>query len=301
MTNHLVTRAGYGIFYGGQENGPFSNPSPGFNPPFYLQQTFQMTNCFDSSANPLQEDCSIPNFNVLSNGYPANSLSDPNNPSLYSLSPKLRTPYNQQWHFGLQYQLPAETVLEVSYAGSHGLKLYGFYNGNEAAPTPDTTAATAPRRPAHASLPGMGPCDLANSGNCNPVYDVSIPTFRSDDFSNYNSLQVRLQKRTSHGLEFEASYTYSHALDDASSANLGSQNQGDFRFQNNTGNWVMIKASASKGAVRFELWGSNPHWTVSIGQPVITNLVKTSQLTLPPISPILMEAVPCSTRRGRMW
>ncbi|PYV71731.1 MAG: TonB-dependent receptor [Acidobacteria bacterium] len=233
VTNHLVTRAGYGIFYGGQENGPFSNPSPGFNPPFYLQQTFQMTNCFDSSANPLQEDCSIPNFNVLSNGYPANSLSDPNNPSLYSLSPKLRTPYNQQWHFGLQYQLPAETVLEVSYAGSHGLKLYGFYNGNEAAPTPDTTAATAPRRPAHASLPGMGPCDLANSGNCNPVYDVSIPTFRSDDFSNYNSLQVRLQKRTSHGLEFEASYTYSHALDDASSANLGSQNQGDFRFQNN--------------------------------------------------------------------
>jgi carboxypeptidase family protein/TonB-dependent receptor-like protein len=237
----LVVRGGYGIFYGGQENGPFSNPSPGFNPPFYLQQTFQVTNCFDSSANPAQEDCSIPNFNHLANGYPANSLTDPNNPQLYSLSPALRTPYNQQWHFGVQYQLPAQTVLEVSYAGSHGLKLYGFYNGNEATPTPDTSAPTAPRRPAHASLPGMGPCDLAQDafgnfidvGNCNPIYDVTIPTFRSDDFSNYNSLQVRLQKRTSHGLEFEASYTYSHALDDASSANLGSQNQGDFRFQNN--------------------------------------------------------------------
>jgi len=51
----------------------------------------------------------------------------------------------------------------------------------------------------------------------------------------------------------------------------------DFRFQNDTGNWIMIKASASKGAVRFELWGVNPHWTVSIGQPVVTNVVKTSQ------------------------
>jgi vancomycin resistance protein YoaR len=51
----------------------------------------------------------------------------------------------------------------------------------------------------------------------------------------------------------------------------------DFRFQNDTGNWVEIKASASKGTVRFELWGMNPHWTVNIGQPVITNLVKTTQ------------------------
>ena len=127
VTNKLVMRAGYGIFYGGQENGPFSNPSPGFNPPFYLQQTFQQTNCFDSSANPAQEDCSIPNLNVLANGYPASSLSDPNNPQFYSLSPKLRTPYNQQWHFGLQYQLPGDTVLEASYAGSRGLKLYGFF------------------------------------------------------------------------------------------------------------------------------------------------------------------------------
>lgn len=234
ISNKLVTRAGYGIFYGGQENGPFSNPSPGFNPPFYLQETFQQTNCFDSSANPAQEDCSIPGFNSLQNGYPANSLSDPNNPAFYSLSPKLRTPYAQQWHWGVQYQLPAETVLEISYAGSRGLKLYGFYNGNEAAPTSDPSAPTAPRRPAHEvdpNNPGGGPCDLVTD-NCNPVLDVSIPTLRSDDFSNYNSLQVRLQKRTSHGLEFEASYTYSHALDDASSASLGSQNQGDFRLQN---------------------------------------------------------------------
>src|SRR6266851_2471267 len=201
LTDKLVLRSGYGIFYGGQENGPFSNPSPGFNPPFYLAQTFQLTNCTASSANsaPGQLDCRNPMLQQLSQGYPATSLTDPNNPELYSISPKLVTPYNQQWHLGFQYQLPADTVLEVSYAGSRGLKLYGFYNGNQAAPTTDQTAPTAPRRPANKPAPGVpGPCDLVTD-NCDPVFDVAIATFRSNAVSNYNSLQARLEKRFTHG------------------------------------------------------------------------------------------------------
>ena len=49
--------------------------------------------------------------------------------------------------------------------------------------------------------------------------------------SNYNSLQMPLEKRYSHGLQFEAAYPYSHALDNASSASLGSVNNGDFQDQ----------------------------------------------------------------------
>ena len=232
ITNKLVLRSGYGIFYGGQENGPFSNPSTGFNPPFFSIESFN-TNCGASSANPAagQVDCSIENFNVLANGFPSDSLTDPNTPQLFSEDPHLRTPYNQQWHLGVQYQLPAETVLEVSYAGSRGLKLFAFYNGNQAVPTADQTAAFAPRRPVNKSLPGAGPCDLANPDNCDPAFDTSIATFRSDAFSNYHSLQARLEKRLTHGLQFQASYTYSHALDNASSADLGSFATGDFRDQ----------------------------------------------------------------------
>jgi len=62
-----------------------------------------------------------------------------------------------------------------------------------------------------------------------------IPPFRANAYSNYHSLQVHIEKRASHGLQFEASYTYSHALDDASSADLGSLNNGDFRDQLNPG------------------------------------------------------------------
>ncbi|HXN18426.1 MAG TPA: TonB-dependent receptor [Candidatus Binatus sp.] len=213
ITNNLVFRTSYGIFYGGQENGPYSNPSPGFNPPFFVTQSFNMP-CLINSANPNpgQVNCSIPGLSSLQQGFPANALVDPNTPILFSIDPHIETPFMQQWFMGFQYELPANTVLEISYVGSHGADLFGLFNGNQAVPTADPTIPTAPRRP-------------------DPNIDAGIDTLRANLFSNYNGLQVRLEKRFSHGLQFEAAYTYSHALDDASDASLGSQNQGDFRLQ----------------------------------------------------------------------
>ena len=220
LTPNFVLRGGYGIFYGGQENGPFSNPSPGFNPPFLLQQAFNSP-CGSPSlpnANPNSSgNCAIGSGNLTINnfwtqGFPAGSLADPNNPLLYSLDPHLKTPMMQQWHFGVEYQLPADTIFKVAYAGSHGSRLYAFYNGNQAVPSPDPNAPLAPRRPF-------------------PAIDGTIDTFRSNTISNYNALQVNMEKRATHGLMFNASYTWSHSLDDASSASLGSLNNGDFRDQ----------------------------------------------------------------------
>jgi hypothetical protein len=213
INNKLVLRTSYGIFYGGQENGPYSNPSPGFNPPFFVTQSFNMP-CLGNSANPSfpLTNCSIPGFNSLQQGFPANSLVDPNTPLLFSISPKITTPFMQQWFLGFQYELPSNVVAQVSYVGSHGADLFGLFNGNQAVPTPDPNSPTAGRRP-------------------DPNIDAGIDTLRSNLFSNYTGLQLRLEKRFSKGLQFEAAYTYSHALDDASSASLGAQNQGDFRLQ----------------------------------------------------------------------
>src|SRR5580700_8710164 len=70
-----VLRTGYGIFYGGQENGPYSNPSPGFNPPFFTNQSF-ISPCSAPSANPptllnpTLEDCRVTQIPSLANGFP---------------------------------------------------------------------------------------------------------------------------------------------------------------------------------------------------------------------------------------
>jgi Carboxypeptidase regulatory-like domain/TonB dependent receptor len=105
LSDKLVLRSGYGIFYGGQENGPFSNPSPGFNPPFMSSEAYT-TPCSAASANPGGLDCSISAtnngglpLNNLSQGFANNTISglsplaDPNAPELYSLDTHLVTPY----------------------------------------------------------------------------------------------------------------------------------------------------------------------------------------------------------------
>jgi hypothetical protein len=227
-----VWRAGYGIFYGGQENGPYSNPSPGFNPPFFTNESY-VTPCSAPSANPNLNpplDCTIPGLRFLAGGFPASSLTDPNTPIFFSVDRNLPTPYMQQWHMSVQRELPGQGALEITYAGSKGTKLYTFFNGNQAAPSANSADATAPRRPVFASLPGAGPCTLATSSNCNPVFDTSIDWFRSTGKSMYHSLQAHYEKRVTRGLQFQASYTWAHSIDIASNANLGpTQNNSDFR------------------------------------------------------------------------
>jgi Carboxypeptidase regulatory-like domain/TonB dependent receptor len=223
-----VLRAGYGIFYGGQENGPYSNPSPGFNPPFFVTQSFAGP-CGAASANPalfnsdpnLNNDCAVPDVSNqpsqipgsagLFVGFPATALTDPNTPIFFSVDQNLRTPYMQQWHLGVQQELPGKSSLELTYAGSKGTKLYTFFNGNQARPDPDPTSPTAPRRPV-------------------PSIDAGIDWFRSTGKSSYHSLQAHYEKRFQRGLQFQASYTWAHSLDISSNANLGpTQNNSDFR------------------------------------------------------------------------
>lgn len=223
-----VLRVGYGIFYGGQENGPYSNPSPGFNPPFFVTQSFSAP-CSLPSANPalynsdptLNHDCAVPDLSnqPLQNpgtaglvvGFPATALTDPNTPTFFSVDQNLLTPYMQQWHLGLQQEMPGNSVLELTYAGSKGTKLYTFFNGNQARPDADPASPTAPRR-------------LVQS------IDTGIDWFRSTGKSSYNSFQAHYEKRFQKGLQFQASYTWAHSLDISSNANLGpTQNNSDFR------------------------------------------------------------------------
>lgn len=211
ITPRLILRSGFGIFYGGEENGPYSNPSQGFNPPFFVTQAFNQP-CGFSDANPASvNDCTIPGLRFLSQGFPASSLTDPNTPQLFTLDPNLRTPYMTQWHLSTQYQLPSDTLFEVSYAGSKGTKLYAFLNGNQADPSAVPGADFASRRPI-------------------PTIDSAISLFNSSANSEYNALQVRTEKRFSKGLSFLAAYTWSHSLDEASNANLGAQNNDGYRW-----------------------------------------------------------------------
>jgi hypothetical protein len=208
VTDRLAIQSAFGVFFNGDEAGPYSNPSPGFNPPYFISQTFAAP-CGLPSYSAAQ-DCSVPGISTLSNGFPANSLTDPNTPTLFALEPTLRMPYVLQWHLSTQYQLSSKTILDVAYVGSKSNRSYIYLNVNQAQPTADPSAPTAPRRPFS-------------------YVDASIGYLKSAGSSNYNGLQTSFQQRLTHGLEFIVNYTYSKALGNASSADLGSQNNDGFR------------------------------------------------------------------------
>jgi len=127
-----------------------------------------------------------------------------------------------------QFTLPPNQVLHLPYVG-------GSTPGGPNIPCPIThttsqcTITGAPGTGTPINLVGLRPYA---SPNCNPtdtnpltsgcpadgteVFN-SIFSEGSDSHSNYNSLQALFQKRFSHGLQFQASYTYSKSLDNASS------------------------------------------------------------------------------------
>ncbi|TCK75851.1 carboxypeptidase family protein [Acidipila rosea] len=210
LTSRLAVQSAFGVFFNGDEAGPYSNPSPGFNPPYFASQTF-VAPCALPSYNPAAEDCSVPGISTLAQGFPSDALSNPNTPTLFSLDPNLRTPYVMQWHLTFQYQLTQNTAFETSYVGSKGNRLYIYLNGNQASPTADPSSPTAPRRPF-------------------PYIDAGTGYLKSAGFSNYNGLQTSLQHRLSRGLSLIVNYTYSKSLGNASSADLGAQNNDGFRW-----------------------------------------------------------------------
>lgn len=109
--------------------------------------------------------------------------------------------YVQVWNLDVQNTLPLNIVLNVDYNGAKGTHL---------------DLVDAPNR----QLTGL----------LNPTY----PSFDYEDsiaFSNYNALVVRAYKRLQDGVSMGATYTYSHAIDDASSigqsTTVVAQNQQD--------------------------------------------------------------------------
>lgn len=123
------------------------------------------------------------------------------NPLIYSWAFKNQTPYMESYNLDIQHQFTPSLLLEVAYAGSRGIHLQEGFNINEVQP---------------------GPGALASRRLIQPLNNVStINYYFPGNMSNYNSLQVKLQKNFTHGLQFLASYTYSKSLDYAGSSASG--------------------------------------------------------------------------------
>jgi hypothetical protein len=59
-----------------------------------------------------------------------NNVANPNN-SLWAIEPNLKTPYVQQWSFGVEREIAKDTAIEIRYSANHAIKLYRAVDFNE--------------------------------------------------------------------------------------------------------------------------------------------------------------------------
>ena len=103
-------------------------------------------------------------------------------------------------NFTIEQQLPFDMVLSTSYAGSRGEHLNGEGEGN-----PNVAQAFAAN--------GYPIWPVLNNVRQNTAWGT-IQYYTTNYDSTYNSLQVSLIKRFTHGLQFQSSFTWGKAIDD---------------------------------------------------------------------------------------
>ena len=135
-----------------------------------------------------------------------------------------QTPTVQEWKATVEQQLSRDTVLRVSYSGSHGYHGLVSLDPNDIPAQVCQTAAgcTAGGTPGTTkSTVAQGQQYIPVQGRPNPYLGAGFFWYTEGNTS-YNALQIDGTKRMSHGLTFRANYTWSKNLD-INSALTGAQ------------------------------------------------------------------------------
>ncbi len=241
---NFVIRGGFGVYFNrSEEELTLQNLG---TPPFSITSIGAVHPTF---ANPFVD---IATGAVTPNPFPftpaaAGSAVDftPFEPlSLNVINPNFTDPYSMNYNLNIQKELPGSILLQVGYVGSLGRHEEMTYEGDPISPAFSAACALNPACVANASSQ-----QASSTGALSTIYSSLVPANvlasvgyqASVGNSNYNSLQVSVNKRLSHGLNFLASYTWAHSIDDTSSfenSGFGNRALNPFNFAMNRGDSV---------------------------------------------------------------
>lgn len=175
-----VVRGGYSMFYNANV---FTS----------LVRNFSFQPPFDTSFS-LQNSSS--NYFTIENGLTAPSTSSVTVTNTYGVDPNYKPYRAQSWNIGFETDLSRNWLLSLQYTGTAGANLDILRSPNRAP---------------------LGTAQSLLQQSLGVPYATQFTYLQSGGTSLYNGLQVRVVHRYSHGISFQAQYTYSKAIDDASS------------------------------------------------------------------------------------
>lgn len=196
-TDRFVFRAGYGMFRS-RSGGAGLFQSLTAQPYAAVVFAEGTQNAAASLQNPIPQ--SIPAFPAWVSYSPTTA------DTFQGLSQNWQPSHWQHYSADLQTQLLQNWVLDVAYVGGRGTDLYAATLPNQAElaspsnPIRGETTNTIANIPLRVPYEGWGPNDLLIIQPAGSAW--------------YNSLQISLSKRFSHGLQFLASYTWARDLTD---------------------------------------------------------------------------------------
>jgi len=129
------------------------------------------------------------------------------NQNLPFIVENIHTPLVRQYNLTVQWEFLRNWVLDAGFVGSSGINL-ADYNHNY-----NTALLASPSNP----INGQTTNTLQNVNLRVPYLGFAASGFQGtgfDGITNYNSLQATVRKRMSHGVTFQASYTWSRDLTD---------------------------------------------------------------------------------------
>ncbi len=191
LPRKVVLRAGYGLFYSGEDIFGSDINLP-LNPPQLIPITLQQVG---TGGPALKLSEAVPS-NLFSN-YNTNII------SLRAREKDFHAAKIQQFNVALQFSAPARSTFEIAYVGNRGNNLQSTYSLNQ---TPfGVDGSVAANRP------------------YSQWSQITMGATRAK--SKYNSLQLKFEKQMSGGLYTLASYTWASAMDQAGSYDAGTQPQ----------------------------------------------------------------------------